>query len=94
MMREEWPEALRWFLEAEKIGGRRAIYLKNQGVVMMEMGRLSEAATLLEEACRLSPGDVVAFSRYGHALADLGRLDDARELLAWAERNFKFQFER
>ena len=89
LMREEWPEAYRWFVEAEEIGGRKAHGLGNQGVALSKMGRTEEAIALLEEACLLAPQDVLQRCNLGFVLFDLGRIDEAREQLAKAEANFK-----
>jgi hypothetical protein len=88
-MREEWPEAYQWFLEAEEVGGRQAHYLGNQGVMLWKMGRSDEAVVLLEAACSGAPQDVVQPCNLGLVLVDLGRLDEAREQLARAEANYK-----
>ncbi len=88
-MREEWSEAYEWFVKAEEIGGREAICLGNQGLMLWKMGRPTEAVVVLEEACKLAPQEVLLLNNLGLVLVDLGRIDEAREKLALAEVNFK-----
>jgi tetratricopeptide (TPR) repeat protein len=88
-MREEWPEAYRWFLEAEKVGGRQAHLLGSQGVALWKMGRPEEAVGLLEEACSLEPMSALHPCNLCLVMVDLGRIDEAREQLARAEANYK-----
>jgi Tetratricopeptide repeat len=88
-IREEWAEAYEWFVRAEEFGGRQAIYLGNQGLMLWKMGRAEEAAVLLEEACSLAPLDALQPCNLGQIFFDLGRIEEARQQLATAEANYK-----
>jgi tetratricopeptide (TPR) repeat protein len=88
-LREEWPEAYKAFLDAESIGGKNANYVGNQGVALLKMGRLDEAAVLLEESYRMAPTNALMASNYGIVLADLGRIEEAVEQQIRAEKNLR-----
>jgi tetratricopeptide (TPR) repeat protein len=88
-LREEWPEAYKAFLDAQSIGGKQASYVGNQGVALLKMGRLDEAAVLLVEADRMAPGQPLIASNYGLVLADLGRIEEAVAQLARVEKNLR-----
>lgn len=51
----------------------------SQGLVLMDQGRLPEAASRLEHAVRLQPGDVFARSQLGLVYARQGRIEPAIE---------------
>jgi tetratricopeptide (TPR) repeat protein len=82
---KDYAAALKQFQDAEKVGGRQAIFLLNQVDALRNLGRPTEAAALLEE---VQGQGVIELFRAHHScliLADLGEVDEAREVLRHAE---------
>ena len=83
--KEEYREALGRFDEAERLGYDRTVCRANRANALRKMGRVAEAAALFEELCAEKPDEPVLAGMYCLALADLGRMEEAREQLRRAE---------
>ncbi len=87
-LREEWADAYKAFLDAEKIGGRQAVYIAGQGLTLRKLGRLEEAEVAYRDACAMQPNVPYYPCSLGFVLAELSRFDEARAQLAIAEEKY------
>ena len=66
----EFPAALEHFNDVLRIGGKDTAVFSAKGLVLMEMGRMREAAVALHEALAVSPQDAMATELLGRCMAD------------------------
>jgi hypothetical protein len=89
---KRWDEANRMFDEAEQLGMDRTLIQGNRGLVFLETGDPDSALPLLEEAARAGPRvihQMVIRCNLCRALAELGRVEEARTQLRLAEESRK-----
>ena len=65
--------------------------LANKGLALWKLGRLREALPCFEQAYRASPDQLATVTNYCLLLADLGRLDEAKDKFSWAEHLYASQ---
>jgi len=88
-LKEEWHEARRMFDEAETRGMSPALLRANRGVALWKSGDPDAALPLLAKAALEEPMDINRRCHICLALADLGRIDEARAQLQSIEELHK-----
>ena len=79
-------EALDMFRGAEKLGGPRPFFSVNQAAALRGLGLFEESISLLDSIPRRGMPGLMAFYCHCHTLADLGRIEEARDQLRRADR--------
>ena len=90
-VQNNFAEALAAFEEAERLAGPAPLILGNKGLALWKLGRPQEALSCFEQAYTASPDELVTVTNYSLLLADVGRLEEAKDKLAWAEHLYTSQ---
>jgi tetratricopeptide (TPR) repeat protein len=81
-----WQDAYEVFFQAEKLRGRTPPLVCNQGMALWKLGRTDEGQRLIADACAQAPREPIFAGNHCLVLTDLGRIPEARQELARAER--------
>lgn len=76
---KRYQEGYNAFTIARSRGGNSSDLLNEMAICAMEINRLDESRSLLEEALQLSPDDVKILSNLGICLIKMGEFEDAQE---------------
>jgi tetratricopeptide (TPR) repeat protein len=91
-MQDEWAEGLRVIEESERLGLTAPRMPTNKGVCLLKLGRLDEAARVLETEHRKFPQDLMVTCNYGCLLSEMGDNARAVEMLGRAEDLYRKQW--
>ncbi|MCA9078230.1 MAG: hypothetical protein KDA93_24585 [Planctomycetaceae bacterium] len=82
----QWQEALDAFDQAMLRDNNPSLYEMNRGIPLWKLGRVEESLPLLKKMRSTIPLNVVHVTDYAMALAESGRIDEARQELRVAEK--------
>ena len=86
---QDWKSALQAIVDAEECTGAKRDLIATKGLVLWKLGRLAEAAELLQAAQRLLPRELAVACNYGSVLSEMGEGDKAAAVLEQAEEIYR-----